>query len=94
MCGGRGPTSRVGTCVSTAQALGFLADRSPFASAGAVPKVVGEVSRTLQKLVSAIDRFVGKYLAIVSAGYIALKFVHLKWDLVSAGLESGFRAVS
>lgn len=41
-------------------------------------KVVGEASKIFREFIEALDLFVGRYLVIIAAGYIMLKFVHFK----------------
>lgn len=41
-------------------------------------KVVGETSKVFRDVVDGLDLFVGRYLVLLSSGYVIFKFIHFK----------------
>ena len=41
-------------------------------------KVVGEASKVFRDVVDGLDLFVGRYLVLLSSGYVIFKFIHFK----------------
>jgi len=44
-----------------------------------VTKLGGDLGRSARKTVEALDLFVGRYLVLLTVGYVAFKFLHLKF---------------
>lgn len=52
--------------------------RLPFVFVFGSFKAAGEFSKFLQESIESVDIFVGRYLSVLTVGYIGLKFLHFK----------------